>query len=75
MIYASSFALVYVELFSLPLDHMNLFTLLYITSLTLHVFTLPVFTLPMFRDTAGQERFRTITTAYYRGAMVSQDVS
>lgn len=24
-----------------------------------------------FRDTAGQERFRTITTAYYRGAMVS----
>ena len=25
-------------------------------------------------DTAGQERFRTITTAYYRGAMVS-DVS
>ena len=21
------------------------------------------------RDTAGQERFRTITTAYYRGAM------
>lgn len=23
-----------------------------------------------FRDTAGQERFRTITTAYYRGAMV-----
>lgn len=24
----------------------------------------------LFRDTAGQERFRTITTAYYRGAMV-----
>jgi len=24
----------------------------------------------VFRDTAGQERFRTITTAYYRGAMV-----
>lgn len=24
------------------------------------------------RDTAGQERFRTITTAYYRGAMVRQ---
>lgn len=24
-----------------------------------------------FRDTAGQERFRTITTAYYRGAMVN----
>lgn len=23
------------------------------------------------RDTAGQERFKTITTAYYRGAMVS----
>lgn len=22
-----------------------------------------------FRDTAGQERFRTLTTAYYRGAM------
>lgn len=22
-----------------------------------------------YRDTAGQERFRTITTAYYRGAM------
>lgn len=25
----------------------------------------------VFRDTAGQERFRTITTAYYRGAMVA----
>lgn len=25
---------------------------------------------PFFRDTAGQERFKTITTAYYRGAMV-----
>ena len=25
----------------------------------------------VFRDTAGQERFKTITTAYYRGAMVS----
>lgn len=25
----------------------------------------------VFRDTAGQERFRTITTAYYRGAMVT----
>ena len=24
------------------------------------------------RDTAGQERFRTITTAYYRGAMVNE---
>lgn len=24
---------------------------------------------PYLRDTAGQERFRTITTAYYRGAM------
>jgi len=24
----------------------------------------------LIRDTAGQERFRTITTAYYRGAMV-----
>ena len=23
------------------------------------------------RDTAGQERFHTITTSYYRGAMVS----
>jgi hypothetical protein len=23
-------------------------------------------------DTAGQERFRTITTAYYRGAMVRE---
>ena len=23
------------------------------------------------RDTAGQERFRTLTSAYYRGAMVS----
>lgn len=22
------------------------------------------------RDTAGQERFRTLTSAYYRGAMV-----
>lgn len=27
------------------------------------------------RDTAGQERFRTITTAYYRGAMVSAHTS
>ena len=26
-----------------------------------------------YRDTAGQERFRTITTAYYRGAMVSSE--
>lgn len=25
------------------------------------------------RDTAGQERFRTITTAYYRGAMVTKN--
>ena len=24
---------------------------------------------PLFQDTAGQERYRTITTAYYRGAM------
>lgn len=31
---------------------------------TFHVFG-------VFRDTAGQERFRTITTAYYRGAMVA----
>jgi GTPase SAR1 family protein len=23
----------------------------------------------IYRDTAGQERFRTLTTAYYRGAM------
>jgi GTPase SAR1 family protein len=23
----------------------------------------------IFQDTAGQERYRTITTAYYRGAM------
>lgn len=29
--------------------------------LTLHIF--------YFRDTAGQERFHTITTSYYRGAM------
>ena len=28
-------------------------------------------TLIFYRDTAGQERFRTLTTAYYRGAMVS----
>ena len=26
------------------------------------------------RDTAGQERFRTITTAYYRGAMASSNL-
>jgi hypothetical protein len=26
-------------------------------------------------DTAGQERFRTITTAYYRGAMVRKEGS
>ena len=26
-------------------------------------------TLPILQDTAGQERYRTITTAYYRGAM------
>ena len=25
----------------------------------------------LIRDTAGQERFRTLTSAYYRGAMVS----
>lgn len=28
------------------------------------------FVTDVLRDTAGQERFRTITTAYYRGAMV-----
>lgn len=32
--------------------------------------TLKDVTMLFFRDTAGQERFRTITTAYYRGAMV-----
>lgn len=32
----------------------------YTTTTTLH---------SLHRDTAGQERFRTITTAYYRGAM------
>ena len=26
----------------------------------------------LFRDTAGQERFRTLTQAYYRGAQVSR---
>ena len=26
-----------------------------------------------FRDTAGQERFHTITTSYYRGAMVNNN--
>jgi len=31
---------------------------------------LVIMTTLFFRDTAGQERFRTITTAYYRGAMV-----
>lgn len=31
--------------------------------------TLPI--IHFYRDTAGQERFRTLTTAYYRGAMVS----
>lgn len=30
-----------------------------------------MFLIDVIRDTAGQERFRTITTAYYRGAMVS----
>lgn len=28
-----------------------------------------VYTIFIFRDTAGQERFHTITTSYYRGAM------
>ena len=28
-----------------------------------------MFKLCLFQDTAGQERYRTITTAYYRGAM------
>lgn len=27
------------------------------------------FCLYLYQDTAGQERYRTITTAYYRGAM------
>lgn len=27
------------------------------------------FSVCFFRDTAGQERFHTITTSYYRGAM------
>ena len=30
---------------------------------------------PHHRDTAGQERFHTITTSYYRGAMVSSWLS
>lgn len=30
---------------------------------------IPISLLWLHRDTAGQERFRTITTAYYRGAM------
>lgn len=37
--------------------------------LTVTVSLIPLLLL-VFRDTAGQERFRTITTAYYRGAMV-----
>lgn len=28
-----------------------------------------LFVILFFRDTAGQERFHTITTSYYRGAM------
>lgn len=28
-----------------------------------------MFVILFFRDTAGQERFHTITTSYYRGAM------
>lgn len=38
---------------------------LYLLFLTFCVFDCLI----IFRDTAGQERFRTITTAYYRGAM------
>ena len=33
-------------------------------------FSLKVFIFIITRDTAGQERFRTLTSAYYRGAMV-----
>lgn len=34
-----------------------------------HYFSSFISSIFLFRDTAGQERFRTITTAYYRGAM------
>lgn len=36
-----------------------------------HQCTFADFECELRRDTAGQERFKTITTAYYRGAMVS----
>lgn len=52
-----------------------IFPFLTFVSVTNMLFRLERFTfgscLSVFRDTAGQERFRTITTAYYRGAMVS----
>jgi hypothetical protein len=32
-----------------------------------------IFLFSFYRDTAGQERFKTITTAYYRGAMVYKE--
>lgn len=54
------------------------FSQLYIQILVLkvfHIFILRYDNLDdAFRDTAGQERFRTITTAYYRGAMVSVSI-
>lgn len=51
----------------------ELFPFFLLESLTdLHFNLLPVLLIwCVIRDTAGQERFRTITTAYYRGAMVS----
>ena len=36
-----------------------------------YTITCEIVYLSVARDTAGQERFRTITTAYYRGAMVT----
>ena len=36
----------------------------------MNLFLKYLFNFFFYRDTAGQERFRTITTAYYRGAMV-----
>ena len=34
-----------------------------------HSLSLRIRVVAVFQDTAGQERYRTITTAYYRGAM------
>ena len=51
----------------IPVQHSSLF---YFQGYLLGIYPYNIPPCFISRDTAGQERFRTITTAYYRGAMV-----